>query len=233
MAVAQVGWCQTMTPHEPVSMRQRLTAPRAAGVAGILFAMLFGTSIVLLRTALDSQPDSTAAWTGPEAAQIRFALGLMPYAGIAFLWFIGVIRDRLGDLEDKFFATVFLGSGLVFIAMLFASSAIAGGILAAAQQLDARSVLEVTTFARAEMLEITNVYALRMAGVFMISLGTVWLRTGLMARWTVVLTYVLALSLLLMITLSLWVQLIFPAWTLLISTLVLLRSTRSEMHLDH
>ena len=221
-----------MTPHEPVSIRQRLTTPRAAGVAGILFALLFGTSIVLLRNALDSQPDSTAAWTGPEAAQIRFALGLMPYAGIAFLWFIGVIRDRLGDLEDRFFATVFLGSGLVFIAMLFASSAIAGGILAAGQELDARSVLEVTTFARAEMLEITNVYALRMAGVFMISLGTVWLRTGLMARWAVVLTYVLALTLLLMITLSLWVQLVFPAWTLLISALILVRSTRSEMQLD-
>ena len=222
-----------MTPHEPVSIRQRLTTPRAAGVAGILFAILFGTSIVLLRNALDSQPDSIAAWTGPEAAQIRFALGLMPYAGIAFLWFIGVIRDRLGDLEDRFFATVFLGSGLVFIAMLFASSAIAGGILAASQELDARSVLEVTTFARGEMLEITNVYALRMAGVFMISLGTVWLRTGLMARWAVVLTYVLALTLLLMITLSLWVQLVFPAWTLLISALILVRSTRSEMQLDH
>jgi len=156
---------------------------------------------------------------------------LMPYAGIAFLWFIGVIRDRLGDLEDKFFATVFLGSGLVFIAMVFASSAIAGGILGAAQQLDATSAFEVTTFARAEMLEITNVYALRMAGVFMISLGTVWLRTVLMARWTVVFTYLLALALLLMIDLSLWVQLVFPAWTLLISSLILIRSSRSDLHL--
>ena len=175
-----------------------------------MFALLFGTSIVLIRTALDSHTDSTSAWTSPEAAQIRIALGLMPYAGIAFLWFIGVIRDQLGDLEDRFFATVFLGSGLVFIAMLFASSAVTGGILTAAQQLDANSAFEVNTFARAEMLEITNVYALRMAGVFMISLGTVWLRTGLMARWTVGLTYVLAIALLLMITLSLWVQLILP-----------------------
>ena len=215
------------------SMRERLTAPRAAGVAGILFAVLFATSIVLMRTALDAPTDSAAAWTGPEAAQIRFALGLMPYAGIAFLWFIGVIRDRLGDLEDKFFATVFLGSGLVFIAMIFASSAIAGGILTAAQQLEASSAFEVTTFARAEMLEITNVYALRMAGVFMISLGTVWLRTGLMARWTVLLTYLLALSLMLMIDLSLWVQLVFPVWTLLISSLILVRSTKSSMLLDH
>ena len=215
------------------SMRERLTAPRAAGVAGILFAVLFATSIVLMRTALDAPTDSAAAWTGPEAAQIRFALGLMPYAGIAFLWFIGVIRDRLGDREDKFFATVFLGSGLVFIAMIFASSAIAGGILTAAQQLEASSAFEVTTFARAEMLEITNVYALRMAGVFMISLGTVWLRTGLMARWTVLLTYLLALSLMLMIDLSLWVQLVFPVWTLLISALILVRSTKSAMLLDH
>jgi hypothetical protein len=219
-----------MTPLEPVSMRQRLTAPRAAGVAGVLFALLFGTSIVFMRTALDRHTD-TAVWTSPEAAQIRFALGLMPYAGIAFLWFIGVVRDRLGDLEDKFFATVFFGSGLVFIAMIFASSAIAGGILTAAQQLDAGSAFGVTAFARAEMLEITNVYALRMAGVFMISLGTVWLRTRLMRRWTVVLTYALALALLVMINLSLWVQLIFPAWTLLISVLILIRSSQSEMHL--
>lgn len=213
------------------SMRRRLTAPKAAGVAGILFAVLFGTSIVLMRLALDRHSDVATSWTGPETTQIRVALALMPYAGIAFLWFIGVNRDRLGELEDRFFATIFLGSGLVLIAMIFASSAIAGGILAAAQ-LDADSAFIVTTFARAEMLEITNVYALRMAGVFMISLGTVWLRTGLMRRGTVVLTYVLALTLLVMINLSLWVQLVFPAWTLLISLLILFRSSGSALAED-
>ena len=213
-------------------MRQRLTAPRAAGVAGILFALLFGTSIVLLRTALDRSHD-THVWSGPDAAQIRFALNMIPYGGIAFLWFIGVIRDQLGDLEDKLFATVFFGSGLVFLAMVFSSAAIAGGMLAAGEQLDATSALEIITFARAEMLEITNVFALRMAGVFMISLGTLWRRTGAMATWTVILTYSLALTLILMITLSLWVQLIFPAWTLLISVLILLRSTRATMQVDH
>lgn len=220
-----------MSTYPSGSVRQRLTTPKAAGVAGILFAALFGTSIVLMRMALDRHADVAISWTGPETTQIRVALGLMPYAGIAFLWFIGVVRDRLGELEDRFFATVFLGSGLVLIAMIFASSAIAGGILAAAQ-LDADSAFIVTTFARAEMLEITNVYALRMAGVFMISLGTVWLRTGLMKRWTVVLTYTLALTLLVMINLSLWVQLVFPAWTLLISVLILRRSSGSALPED-
>ena len=37
---------------------------------------------------------------------------LMPFAGIAFLWFIGVVRDGFGRYEDKFFASVFLGSGI-------------------------------------------------------------------------------------------------------------------------
>jgi hypothetical protein len=58
-----------------------------------------------------------AAARAPRAAAV---------AGIAFLWFIGVIRDHLGDREDRFFATVFLGSGLLFVAMLF----ICGGIIA-------------------------------------------------------------------------------------------------------
>ena len=209
-------------------MRRALTTPRAAGVAGVLFAVLSAISIVLMRTALDRHADVTVVWTGPEASQIRWALSLIPYAGIAFLWFIGVVRDRLGDLEDRFFATVFLGSGLVFLALLFASSSIAGGILATAEA-DASAAWLVMTFARAEMVEITNVYALRMASVFMISLGTVWLRTGLMGRWTVGLTYALALVLLVMISFSLWVQLVFPVWTLLISVRILLASKKEML----
>lgn len=44
---------------------------------------------------------------------------LVPFAGIAFLWFIGVLRDRLGQLEDRFFATVLFGSGPLFLGTLF------------------------------------------------------------------------------------------------------------------
>ena len=55
----------------------------------------------------------------------------MPFVGIAFLWFIGAQHDRLGELEDRFFATVFLGSGRLFLTMLFASAPMAGGIIIA------------------------------------------------------------------------------------------------------
>jgi hypothetical protein len=61
---------------------------------------------------------------------VAIALNLVPFAGIAFLWFVGVLRDRIGEREDRFFATVFLGSGLLFVAMIFVSAAIAGGLIA-------------------------------------------------------------------------------------------------------
>ena len=60
---------------------------------------------------------------------LSFAILMIPYAGIAFLWFIGVIRDQLGDAEDRLFSTVFLGSGLLFMALTFIAAALASGLL--------------------------------------------------------------------------------------------------------
>ena len=54
----------------------------------------------------------------------------MPFAGICFLWFIGVVRDGFGRYEDRFFASVFLGSGLLFLAMVFAASAVGAALVA-------------------------------------------------------------------------------------------------------
>ena len=81
------------------------------------------------------------------------------------------------------------------------------------ETLDSRVIF----FGRALMIQLSNVYALRMAGVFMISLGTIWWRTGSMPRWLVIFTYLLAASLLIIINLSLWITLIFPAWVMIIS----------------
>ena len=78
------------------------------------------------------------------------------------------------------------------------------------------------------MLQITNIYALRMAGVLLISLATMWLRTGVMPRWLAVVTYVVAAVLLVVTSLSLWVTLVFPAWVLGVSVLILVQNFRRE-----
>ena len=104
---------------------------RAAGVAGIVFSVLLTISLVLVRLAVPHDPDEAGGWIteGGKRDAVVVALNLLPFAGIAFLWFIGVVRDRIGEREDRFFATVFLGSGLLFIAMLFTTGAIAGGLV--------------------------------------------------------------------------------------------------------
>lgn len=218
-----------MTQAEVAVAERRLTTPRAAAVAGILFAVLFTTSIVLIRLSIPVDPSASGAWLEREADRVGLALGLMPFAGIAFLWFVGVVRDRLGAFEDQFFSTVFIGSSLLFLAMTFAASAIAGALLTSytlGESQFARS--EVYYFGRAVMGQIFNIYALRMAGVFMISLGTIWLRTGVMPRWLAFLTYLVALSLLLIVSLSLWVVLIFPGWVFAISVYILVLNLRHQ-----
>ena len=152
----------------------------------------------------------------------------MPFAGIAFLWFVGVIRDRLGPQEDQFFSTVFFGSSLLFLALVFVSVAVAGGILAAAS-LNPDEALsdDIIVFGRAMMLEISNVYALRMAGVFMFSLSSIWWRTRSMPTWLPLLTIIAGLALLLITTRSLWFTLLFPAWVFSVSIFILTRDLQS------
>src|SRR5271157_4739108 len=101
-------------PAKP-SRQQPLAPPRGAAIAGVIFSVLVITGLGLARLAVPTDLTHPGTWlTEPDRrAAVRLALGVVPFAGIAFLWFMGVLRDRLGELEDKFFATVFLGSGLL------------------------------------------------------------------------------------------------------------------------
>ncbi len=207
----------------------KLKAPRAGAVAGILFSLLLITSLVLVRLSIPDSPQDPGTWLSQSAKSIRLALNLMPFAGITFLWFMGVLRDRMGAKEDRFLATVFLGSGLLFLATTFASSAATGALMTAYQALPSAMMNSVVyTFARTLTYELANVYALRMAGVFMISTCTLALRIGLFPRWMAFLGYVLALFLLLSIGRFGWVPLVFPVWTLMISVYVLFANFRPQ-----
>lgn len=205
-----------------------LTSPRAAALAGVLFALLFGTALVLLRLSIPDRLEPNADWLDEGATtRITVSLALIPFAGIAFLWFLGVIRDRFKEAEDQLFSSVVIGSGLLFLAMVFVSAALAGGIVATVPLLtDGSSRTEVANFGRAVMLQVSNIYALRMAGVLLVSLATMWLRTGVLPRWLAIVTYVVAAVLLVVTSVSLWVTLIFPAWVLGVSILILYMNFR-------
>jgi hypothetical protein len=202
-----------------------LTTPRAAAVAGVLFALLFGTVLVLVRLALPEGAEPGSQWLVAGNTNLRIAAHIMPFAGIAFLWFMGVVRDGLGAYEDKFFSTVFIGSGLLFLAMMFVSVAVGAGLEAISTHVvDTAARTEVATFGQMVLLAVSKTYALRMGAVFMISLATIWLRTGLMPRWLVIVTYLVALGLIVASDISMWLTLAFPIWVLLVSVLLLSRA---------
>jgi hypothetical protein len=203
--------------------RSRATTPRAAAIAGILFSVLLITSLVLVRLSVPANAQEAGAWLSENWKTVTLALNLLPFAGIAFLWFIGVVRDRLGEHEDRFFATVFLGSGLLFLAMLFASAAVAGGVISMYGTTPTLLIQSgMYAFGRTVVYEIMSVYTMKMAGVFMISTCTLSLRTGIFPRWMAYLGLALALFLLLSVGFFDWAPIVFPLWVLLISAHILL-----------
>ncbi len=212
-------------PGSAASGRE-LRTPRAAAIAGIVFALLLGAALALLLAAVPAGKHASTIWLSDSGRRtaVAVALNLLPFAGIAFLWFIGVVRDRIGAREDRFFATVFLGSGLLFVAMLFVAGAFAGGLIAEATSKSISS----GTFAvgRRISAQLLNIYAMRMAGVFTIATATITIRTGVMPRWLAIFGYVSAAVLLISVGISPWVELVFPAWILVVSIHILVVSER-------
>ena len=179
-----------MTDRSPTL--KRLTTPRAAAAAGVLFAAI-----------------------------------LMPFAGISFLWFLGVVRDGLGRVEESFFRhgipgqwPAVPGDDVRIVGdwrRLAASNTLLGG---------AEIGTDVAVFGQMAVLTLSKTYALRMAAVFMFSLATIWLRTELMPRWLVIVSYLLAVMLLIASDVSMWLTLVFPGWVLVVSILLLVHSGR-------
>ncbi|MFQ6398325.1 hypothetical protein ACLMAJ_33405 [Nocardia sp. KC 131] len=220
--------------HEPPPTLRHLSTPRSAALAGIAFAVLFGTTLTLIRIEMPVGLEDSTRWLKSEHSSITMATMLMPFAGISFLWFIGVVRDGFGRYEDRFFSSVFLGSGLLFLAMMFVSTALTAGLVASNTDVtDPAAHAEVVEFGKNVLVSVSQTYALRMAAVFMISLATIWLKTRLMPRWLAVLSYLLALALLIVSEMSKWVELVFPAWVLVVSGLILARSGLIEQLRTH
>jgi hypothetical protein len=211
-------------------VRQALRTPRSAAVAGIVFSILFTVALVLIRVSVPADPNDSD-WVSDDSRRnaVLVALWFVPFAGIAFLWFIGVVRDRVGQREDRFFATVFLGSGLVFVAMLFASAAVAGALVAAGED-HSRSLADSGTWELGRNLthDLLAVYAMRMAAVFTLATSTILLRTGAGPRWLALSGYAIGVLMLLTAGFTPWIELAFPAWLLALSLHILMAGFRQD-----
>jgi hypothetical protein len=211
-------------------IRQSIRTPRSAAVAGIVFAVLLITSEVMVWVYVPSVASAQAGVIVRHSKELTLAMNLRPFAGIAFLWFVGVVRNRLGSLEDRFFATVFLGSGLLYVAMMFTGGAVAEAVLTLlATRSDALLSSGSFDLAREEVFRITSIYANKMAGVFMISTSTIFRQTRVVPRWIALLGYGLALVHLLSAAHIKLLAAVFPLWVMIISIWILVRGDHSKL----
>ena len=208
--------------------RAGLKTPRAAAVAGILFAVLTIGAFAILRASVPADPTEPGAWLATDSRKVALGVNLLPFAGVAFLWFIGVLRDRLGSREDRFFATVFLGSGLLFLAMMFGAAAVIGAIIVTFSAAP-NAPIDISAFhvARAMAYNIVNVYMIKIAAVFTVSLSTVALQTRITARWLALAGYAIALLMLFGSERFDWAFIVFPVWIFMVSANILIDNYRS------
>lgn len=208
------------------SRREPLQTPRAAGVAGIVFALLIAAAIVLIRLGIPQGAD-TVSYQAPDPSRrsaVKWALLLVPFAGIFFLWFVGAVRSHVGEAEDRFVATVYLGSAVVFTATMFSAAAVASALLATSHPAGTSPSRPTWDFGQHLAYTLMIEYAMRMAAVFVCSTSVIGHRLGIMPRWLTLLGFLTALVLLFVSASVPWSELVFPAWSLLLSVYILMES---------
>lgn len=220
------------TPVPPiVEATSGLRTPRAAAVAGLAFGVLYVLSTVVLtiRPPDAVGPGEFADWYRTTAITnlTVVSLYLTPFAGIAFLWFVAVIRNRIGEREDRFFATVFIGSGLLFVAMMWAAGAVAASLVATSR-FDGTGVPDPATFESVRSLAhaFFYVYATRASAIFVIVTSTIALGTATFPRWLIVLGYVIAVVQFFSVGLLDLTVLLFPTWVVVLSLWILVAEAR-------
>ncbi len=223
----------TNPDHVPAGGRVLLAeaperSPRSAAVAGIVFSLLITVSRFLLSSVADATlRDINGDLLDANAEAVGWAIRLIPFAGIAFLWFTGVIRDRLGEKEDRFFSTIFLGSGILFVAMLFVETAVIGALFASnALAADQLVDNDIFIFGAALTTQVFGNFTIRMAGVYMLSIASLWTRGRVMPRWANLLTFILAIGFLFFASSIRGARFLFPTWVFVVSVYILVTNRR-------
>ena len=214
------------------SQPQPAGSARKAAFSGIAFAALFTAGLALVsQIPRLASPDSTYTAfysAGSGGVLVTVGLYLVPFAGIAFLWFTMAFRALL-ERPAGLAQGLQLASGIAFICMLFAGTAAAGAV---ALMLHFANVpappVSVDRVLSSVGYGLVFVYGVRMAGMFVITTTTLARRAGLIPGWLVVLSYLMAAFLLVTTTAQPATLLVFPAWVLFMSVALVHGSRRQS-----
>lgn len=195
--------------------------------------MLAVTALVLFNRVprLSMEEQQLTAWydDADNRSGLLLGLNLAAISSIAFLWFVAVIRRRIGDREDRFFSTVFFGSAIAYVAVWLVAAAMIASPAVAVTLLDAATISPATaTLANGQAAAVLLVVAPRLQAVFVFTSTTIILRTGVLPRWFSMVGYLIGIVLLVVPVVSRPVGVMFPIWVLAMSiALVVARPSES------
>lgn len=207
------------------------TSIEVAAVAGIVCAVGWSLGLrgLLDRPGIDASPaEITRFYSDHDAgASVGLLLALMVVGTVAYLWFVGVVRARLGERESRLVGTVFLGASVLLTGLILtgASALAAPSLLAEAgdQPVDPGAAAMLRSLAAI----VLSVFTSRVATLVMFSLATLARKTGALPTWAVVVTYVLGVAEFVNVTLAEPRIYVFPAWIAFVSLLLLVRRVQA------
>ena len=213
--------------------RERLRSIESAAIAGVVYAVFTLVALIVFRRLPDLtlSDDAITAWFDDTAnhSMLVIALNLVSIASVAFLWFVAVIRRRIGEKEDRFFATVFLGASILYLATYIAGAVAVAAPAVAASIFDGATVDQATaTLTIGTANAMLLVIGPRMQALVMFTTSTLVLRTGVMPRWLAYIGYSTRVLLFLFPLVSAPLGIVFPLWVLVVSITIALTGRRQE-----
>jgi hypothetical protein len=206
---------------------QRSRSIEAAAAAGLVFAIASLGSWFLLQLPPDlSAPDAEiSAWYGDPGNQqaVLVGLTLAVISAMAFLWFVAVIRRRVGDREDQFGGTVFFGSGMLLAGVMLVGSAALASPAVMATLADRVPDPGATALMVAFGTALMAIVLPRMQAMFVFSTSSLALRTDRISRWVSYFGYAISLVMFFMPILLEPLSLAFPIWVGVLSVALLIR----------
>jgi hypothetical protein len=212
-------------------------SPRHAALltvgVGVGHAVLFLLSYWLLSSTPGARAsdEELVAFYGSERRRQMVLVGLyvMPFAGIAFLWFSVALRVwiRASSLrESELLSSMQFVSGILYVGLFFAAAA-ASSVTAVSLEISGSPVDPVVArqfplFGATLLLR----FAMRMAAVFVFTTSSIGRTARVLPRWFTHVGQLVGLFLLLSATSSRALVLVFPLWLLALCTLLLGRAWR-------
>jgi hypothetical protein len=199
---------------------------RWSALAGVLFVALFLVGFAVMGNTGDT-PSEVRDWYAEEGNQTRaFAAWLLLIAaGLAFLSFLGTLRDMLARAETGpgTLSGLVFGPGIAFTGLLVTAASLAVAPAALADDADFR--LDANT---AQMLTraafLTLAAAVMIASILVLSASTAALRTGILPGWLGWIGLVVAVAML--FSFLYFPILVFVAWVLVVSLVMVISAWR-------